>query len=46
VRYYGEPTLAAVPAAVREFLVEESAKVENVQPLGKLASTLSMSRPV
>jgi hypothetical protein len=41
--YYGEPSLAAVPPSVREFLVEESAKVESVQPLEKLASTISSS---
>jgi Nucleotidyl transferase AbiEii toxin, Type IV TA system len=41
--YYGEPTLARVPAAVREALVRESAKVKSVQPVKKLASTIGIS---
>jgi hypothetical protein len=41
--YDGEPTLAAVPAIVRELLLAESAKVESVEPLEKLASTISPS---
>jgi hypothetical protein len=41
--YYGEPALARVPAAVREALVRESAKVESVHPVEKLASTIGIS---
>jgi hypothetical protein len=40
--YYGEPGLAAVPLAVREALVSESAKVDSVQPVIRLASTISV----
>ena len=40
--YYGEPTLAAVPMAVREALMRESAKIESVQPVKKVASTISI----
>jgi hypothetical protein len=42
--YYGEPSLKALPAAVREVLMRESAKVELVKPLEKLASTISVAR--
>jgi hypothetical protein len=41
--YYGEPTLARVPAGVRDALVRESAKVKSVHPVKKLASTISIS---
>lgn len=40
--YYGEPALAALPAAVREALTTESSKAESVQPLKKLAATISI----
>jgi len=43
--YYGEASLDAVPAAVREKLVSESAKVDTVQAVEKLASTISFARP-
>jgi hypothetical protein len=46
LNYYGEPSLAMVTAAVREALVGESAKVESIQPLTKLASTISISRSI
>jgi hypothetical protein len=39
--YYEEPALAAVPEAVRKALVCESAKVDLVQPVERLASTIS-----
>jgi hypothetical protein len=41
--YYGEPALARVPAAVREALVRESANVQSVLPVKKLASTIGIS---
>jgi len=41
--YYGEPALATVPAAVRVALVRESAKVESVHQVKKLASTIGIS---
>jgi hypothetical protein len=40
--YFGEPTLAAVPAALRELLVRESAKVDIVQPLERVASNIGL----
>jgi len=40
--YYGEPALSKVPASVREALVAESAKMESVQPVPKLATTISV----
>jgi Nucleotidyl transferase AbiEii toxin, Type IV TA system len=39
--YYGEPTLATVPTDVREYLTEESAKVESVQRITRIASRIS-----
>jgi hypothetical protein len=39
--YYGEPTLSALPPAVREALGAESAKVKSVTPLAKLSPSLS-----
>jgi hypothetical protein len=39
--YYGEPTLAAVPTDVRECLTEESAKVESVEMIPKIALSIS-----
>jgi Nucleotidyl transferase AbiEii toxin, Type IV TA system len=42
--YYGEPTLATVPTGVREYLTEESAKVESVKTIPKIA--LSISPPM
>jgi hypothetical protein len=39
--YYGEPTLAALPSAVREYLTEESARVESVKTMPRIASTIS-----
>ncbi len=41
--YYGEPTLATVPIGVREFLTEESAKVESVKVVQRIASIISSS---
>ena len=42
--YYGEPTRASLPAGVREYLTEESAKVESVKTIPKIA--LSINTPV
>jgi hypothetical protein len=42
--YYGEASLAAVPAAVREKLESESATVASVQPIEKAAGTISFSQ--
>jgi len=42
--YYGEPTLAAVPPGIRETLIDESAKVQSVPPVKKLAASLTISR--
>jgi hypothetical protein len=39
--YYGEPALAALPAAIREALINASSKVQSVPPLKRLASTIS-----
>src|SRR5687768_12635506 len=39
--YYGEPTLASVPIGIREFLTEESAKVESIKIIPKIASSIS-----
>lgn len=44
--YYGGPALAAVPAAIREALASESANVGLVEPVKKLASTISISRSI
>jgi hypothetical protein len=43
--YFGEPALAAIPATIREALVRESTKVDVVQPLEKLATTISVPPP-
>jgi len=42
LNYYGEPTLEAVSVDVRETLVTEAAKVNSVEPIDKLASTISL----
>lgn len=39
--YYGEPTLATVPTQVREYLTEESAKVESVKIIPRIATSIS-----
>jgi hypothetical protein len=39
--YYGEPSLAALPTGVREYLTKESAKVESVKMIPKIAVSLS-----
>jgi hypothetical protein len=39
--YYGEPTLATVPINVREFLTGESAKVESVKIVPRIAPHIS-----
>jgi hypothetical protein len=39
--YYGEPTLAGVPTDVREYLTKESAKVESVKTITRIASSIS-----
>jgi hypothetical protein len=44
--YYGEPTLASVPIGVRDFLTGESAKVELVEIIPKIASNISPSNSV
>jgi len=41
--YYGEPTLATVPIGVREFLTEESAKVDSIETITKMASSITPS---
>jgi hypothetical protein len=41
--YYGEPTLATLPTDIREYLTEESAKVESVKLIPKIASCISPS---
>jgi Nucleotidyl transferase AbiEii toxin, Type IV TA system len=41
--YYGEPTLASLRTGVREYLTEESAKVESVKMIRKIALTISPS---
>jgi hypothetical protein len=41
--YYGEPTLATLPTDIREYLTEESAKVESVKLIPKIASSISPS---
>ena len=38
--YYGEASLAGVPANVREFLTAESARVESIKTVPKIASTV------
>ena len=44
--YYGEPTLATVPISVREFLTEESAKVESIKVVQRIASSISSSKAI
>ncbi len=39
--YYGEPTLATLPTGIREYLTEESAKVESVKMIPKIALSIS-----
>lgn len=39
--YYGEPILTTMPASVRDYLTEESAKVESVKVVRKIASSVS-----
>jgi hypothetical protein len=39
--YYGEPTLATLPTGVREYLTEESAKVESVKVIPTIALSIS-----
>ena len=39
--YYGEPTLATVPLGVREYLTEESVKVESVKVIPRIALSLA-----
>jgi Nucleotidyl transferase AbiEii toxin, Type IV TA system len=41
--YYGEPNLATVPISVREFLTEESAKVESIIVVQRIAPGISPS---
>jgi hypothetical protein len=41
--YFGEASLAGVPASIREALESESAKVNDVPPVERLASTISGS---
>jgi hypothetical protein len=41
--YFGEPTLADLPTDVREYLTEESAKVESVKLIPKIASSIRPS---
>ena len=38
--YYGEPSLATLPTGVREYLTEESAKVEAVKVIPKIALSI------
>jgi hypothetical protein len=44
--YYGEPTLATVPISVREFLTEESARVESVKIVQRIATSISCSNSI
>ncbi len=44
--YYGEPTLAAVSAGVREYLTEESAKVKSIRTIPRIALSISPSTSV
>lgn len=41
--YYGEPTLATVPIGVRKFLTAESARVESIKEVQRIAPSLSPS---
>src|SRR5687767_10264091 len=41
--YYGEPTLAAVPRGVREFLTAESTRVESIKVLQVIAERINSS---
>ena len=41
--YYGEPTLVTLPTNIREYLTEESAKVESVKLIPKVASSIRPS---
>jgi hypothetical protein len=38
--YYGEPTLATVPTGIREYLTEESTKVESVKMVPQIAPSI------
>ena len=44
--YYGEPILATLPMDVREFLTVESAKVESIGAIRKIASRISPENSV
>ena len=44
--YYGEPSLAALPVGVRDYLTKESAKVLSVKVIRKIASGLSASNSI
>ena len=41
--YYGESSLASLPAGVREYLTEESAKAESIKMITTIASSISPS---
>ena len=41
--YYEEPALATVPAAIREALASESAKVNIVPPIARISPTISIA---
>lgn len=43
--YYGEPTLAAVPKDVREFLTDESARVESIKIVQQVAASMPFWSP-
>jgi Nucleotidyl transferase AbiEii toxin, Type IV TA system len=41
--YYGEPSLATMPAEIREFLTTASARVESIETIPKIAIDISAS---
>jgi len=41
--YYGEPSLAALPVEIREFLTNEAAKAEAIKTVPKVASVIGIS---
>jgi len=44
--YYGESTLATVPINIREFLTEESAKVESIKIVQRISPSISPSNSI
>ena len=44
--YHGEPSLAALPADVRDYLIKESAKIRSIKVIRRIASSISPSNSI